>query len=147
MCLTFSTNMCFILQWETLRKGMFDKGKKKLQGRLCQQLLQLLGVVFPATQKGKETTANAGIQPRSMAVIQTAWAFFEHLSQPTIQQFVLGSWASRLLLVDESTIGGIHETIRQVGALCTFVPPHSKSPLKFLRRATAGTVHDALDGA
>ena len=116
-----------------------NKGKKKLQGRLCQQLLQLLGVVFPATQKGKETTANAGIQPRSMAVIQTAWAFFEHLSQPTIQQFVLGSWASRLLLVDESTTGGIHETIRQVGALCTFVPPHSKSPLKFLRRAAYAT--------
>lgn len=116
-----------------------EKCKKKLQGRLCQQLLEFLVVVFPATQKGKEKATNAGIPPRSMAVIQTTWAFFEHLSQPTIEQFVFGSWASRLLLIDESTTGGIHETIRQVGALCAFVPPHSKSPLKFLRRAALAT--------
>ena len=122
-----------------------DKGKKKLQGRLCQQLLKLLVVVFPATQKGKETATHAGIQPRSMAVIQTAWAFFEHLSQPTIEQFVVGSWASRLLLADESATGGIHETIRQIGALCAFVPPHSKSPLKLLRRAALATNDSFMD--
>ena len=108
-----------------------------LPGRLCQQFLELLSASFvgsgEANEKGNEMAPATGIPPRSMAVIQTAWAVFEHLPHPTIDEHVLRRWTSRLRSTE--TTGTVRETIRQVGALCTFVPPHSGSAVKFLQRA------------
>ena len=114
-----------------------DEHSQHAQGRLCHQLLILLGMAIPMMggEAAKSNNAGIGIPPRSMAVIQTAWAFFEHLPTVIIDTRVLGYWANCLLSKEESTTTGIHGTIRQVGALCAFVPPHSALAVEILRKA------------
>ena len=158
---TYTTTSC-----EQKKDSSSSSSSKKqqtmmLQGMLCKQLLNFLTMAFPISTPNKnnnETNDNissVGISPRSMAVIQTAWAVFEHLSSETIDCHVIRTWNQQLLncgekRCNESTTtttttkatnnsSGIHKTIRQLGALCAFVPPHSDSAVRFLRRTTFST--------
>jgi hypothetical protein len=144
------------------QKTDFISSKKQqtmtLQGMLCKQLLNFLTMAFPVPTPNKnnngtnDNISSVGIPPRSMAVIQTAWAVFEHLSSETIDCHIRRTWGQQLLNYGEkrcnetstatttsratNNSSGIHKTIRQLGALCAFVPPHSDSAVRFLRRTT-----------
>ncbi|VEU36861.1 unnamed protein product [Pseudo-nitzschia multistriata] len=124
-----------------------QREKGAMQGSLCHQLLALLTSAFPVITETAGTSTmsrNMVIPPRSMAVIQTAWAVLEQLSQQVIDDHILGAWANRLFYSDDmrvnmtcgNSIQGtfIHQSIRQIGALCAFVPPHSSSALRILQQ-------------
>eukprot|EP00536_Pseudo-nitzschia_multiseries_P019528 jgi/Psemu1/61199/gm1.61199_g len=114
-----------------------------LQGKLCHQLLALLVTAFPVIVEGSGATAisKVRISTRSMAVIQTAWAVLENISKQTIDRQILEVWEHQLyhsrdkkLMKARNIGGGIYDTIRQIGALCAFVPPHSNRALEILER-------------
>jgi hypothetical protein len=101
--------------------------------RLCQQMMELLTVAFPVTDNSDTET---NIHPRSMAVIQTAWAMLDHLPASVVKSDILEKWKEDLSPQGHGDEGKIdvHIAIRQIGALCAYVTPHSTtSPIqKFL---------------
>ena len=103
-----------------------------------------------------------GIPPRSMAVIQCAWSVLGHVSSDMIDSHIIRPWRQQLFgashgaIQKESKTTGTavvrttnirndttrmerHHTIRQIGALCAFVPPHSEVAIQFLRRVATTT--------
>lgn len=111
-----------------------------LQHQLCRQLLGLLTVAFPVGDGGTIqgsgtdvtlTVGDARISPRSMAVIQTAWAVLDLVPTSVVESSVIQVWVRGLTATptesraspSEGGSRGIHATVRQIGALCAFVPP------------------------
>jgi hypothetical protein len=90
---------------------------------LCREILGLLKVIFPVLVKGE-------IPARAMAILQTIWAVLYHWPTETIQQELIQVWEQGMLGRDNPS--SIHATIRQIGALCAFVPP-STNPLIILQ--------------
>jgi hypothetical protein len=100
--------------------------------QICHQIMELLVHAYPIGG----TLQVIDIPPRSMAVIQTAWAMIDHLPQHTIETNLIQVWSQNLINRKEG-LGSetvIHATIRQIGALCADVPPHylSNSSIRYV---------------
>ena len=95
--------------------------------RLCNQLMELLVYAYPIMNDGSTSTLQmmVDIPPRSMAVIQTAWAMIDHLPPAVVERNMIQVWSNNLIRKKEGK--KIHETIRQIGSLCAYVPPHHLS--------------------
>lgn len=87
---------------------------------LCQQILGLLHFIYPI--KGE-------IPARAMAILETIWAVLNQWPSETIQKHLIKVWERALSCEDKDNKYTIHATIRQIGALCSFVPP-STNPMK-----------------
>ncbi|KAG7370077.1 nuclear transport of RNA pol II C-terminus 1 domain containing protein [Nitzschia inconspicua] len=134
----------FLASCQRLGNAMVEQSHEdpEMQQKLCQQLLELLTVAFPKTGKSsKQPSLATEIPPRSMAVIQTAWAMIDHFPASVVESNMLQKWKQALDIEcieneGHETSTTIHATIRQLGALCSCVPTHSQrsSIARFLGR-------------
>jgi hypothetical protein len=75
----------------------------------CQQLIQVLQEAYPLADQH---------HPRQVAMSLTIWAALYQLPPSTLKQQILPLWAYGFFTSEK-----IHPTIRQVGALASWIPP------------------------
>lgn len=85
---------------------------------LSQQMLSLLQFIFPA---------NGDIPSHAIAILETIWAVLNQWSSDLIKAHVLQVWEEGIMGIGSRPKESIHATIRQIGALCSFVPNASNS--------------------
>ena len=97
---------------------------KPVASSLCRQMLGLLEVIFP--KEGE-------IPAKAMAILQTIWAVLYEWPVEVVQNELIRVWEQGVLNSDGGKASTIHATIRQIGALCSFVPPSTMNPLSVVR--------------
>jgi hypothetical protein len=90
---------------------------------LSQQMLGLLQLIFPS---------NGNIPAAAMAILETIWAVLNQWSSDMIRAHVIQVWEKGIMGSESQGKQAIHATIRQIGALCCFVPNATNS-LKVLQ--------------
>ena len=99
---------------------------------LCQQMLGLLQFIYPT---------NGEIPARAMAILETIWAVLNQWPSITIKRNLIELW--EMGIFDENNKYTIHATIRQIGALFSFVPP-SANPMKVLEWIPRNSIFQQL---
>lgn len=85
---------------------------------LVQQILGLLQVIFPTYGE---------LSGPAVAILETAWAVLNHWSPDTIRSVLIEYWEKRITETSSQGSQTIHMTVRQIGALFSFVPNASNS--------------------
>ncbi|KAL3939682.1 MAG: hypothetical protein SGBAC_005627 [Bacillariaceae sp.] len=91
---------------------------------LMQQILGILQVAFPT---GREVSGPA------VSILETVWAVLNQWSPETIRAELIDIWEMSIMETDTQGSQIIHRTVRQIGALFSFVP-NARISLKVLQQ-------------